>query len=624
MKTPRLAVLLAAAAVPLIVGEVAQAQYRIDTGRANDANNRVGSGGYNGGGRVYNPGAYGNDIVYGNVTGGREFRGNISSFNPYNFQAPTGANGIDRFVRDSSGTTTGGVTSYNADTVRPYYSGSQAIAPPPGYAKQPFVGGYVPQRLSAPTAADQRPDAATNFRLDSAVPTAGTYNLPGPADPDGNQSTIDPNAPPAEGGDFQLGAEGRGDRLNLRNLGGPDALSPYTTLYRQGPALSADDLKLPDGPLNQRPIDTNDTNEDARGAAVYGLPGRQGASDRNPPGAARDSNDQRTAQPADGLSDQRVGGGAINGRIQTGSRLDPLRGETGTDLNVRNVRQPQLVTPELQSSQYAALLDRLKRFQGGDQAADDGTIRPGITNRPINGSAAPGSTGQKAADAAQALTMPNRGGLTIPADAAPGAGQKSDPTATQAPPAVPNVSATAPPTAVRPQPTSPPQPVQIGSLGQGVEMAGLKNLFDKAEKQMKAGKYASAVDTYDTAEQVAPNNPLVLLGRANAELGSSYYRRAETHLRDAFTQDQALLMGQYDLKSMIGQDRLNLLVKELRDLAKNDPEQAGPVFLLAYIDYNTGDERRAAAYLDLASKRSPNDPFYAAVKKYWGGSGDSK
>ena len=50
---------------------------------------------------------------------------------------------------------------------------------------------------------------------------------------------------------------------------------------------------------------------------------------------------------------------------------------------------------------------------------------------------------------------------------------------------------------------------------------------------MKQGKFSSALDKYDQAEQVAPNNSLIKLGRANAELGASYFARADQHLREA-------------------------------------------------------------------------------------------
>ena len=93
--------------------------------------------------------------------------------------------------------------------------------------------------------------------------------------------------------------------------------------------------------------------------------------------------------------------------------------------------------------------------------------------------------------------------------------------------------------------------MKISSLAQGVNAPGLASLLKDAETQMKAGKFTSALDKYDDAEQVAPNNPLILMGRADALLGQSYYARAEQNLRKAFTQDQALLLGQYDLRSFL-------------------------------------------------------------------------
>src|SRR3954454_12292712 len=58
----------------------ALAQQRVNTGNARDANNRIGSGGYNdpaGNNRGQYVGVTGNDIVLNNVTGGKGFRGNV-------------------------------------------------------------------------------------------------------------------------------------------------------------------------------------------------------------------------------------------------------------------------------------------------------------------------------------------------------------------------------------------------------------------------------------------------------------------------------------------------------------------------------------------------------------------
>ena len=142
---------------------------------------------------------------------------------------------------------------------------------------------------------------------------------------------------------------------------------------------------------------------------------------------------------------------------------------------------------------------------------------------------------------------------------------------------------------------------------------------------MRQGKYIDALDQYDTAEQVGAKFAAIQLGRANAELGASYYTRAESDLRQAFSSDQSLLEAQYDLGAMIGQDRLQFLVKDLKEIANKEKTQSRPLFLLAYIAYNTGNERMAAGYLDLAEKRAAAaggaggsaEAFYKLVRSHW-------
>src|SRR6185503_1763622 len=84
--------LLAAAALAL--PSLAFAQGQIDAGRSNDASNRVGSNGRNDSyihinrysNTILNNG---NQVVTGNVTMGREFRGGVGYGSPYAFRAPT-------------------------------------------------------------------------------------------------------------------------------------------------------------------------------------------------------------------------------------------------------------------------------------------------------------------------------------------------------------------------------------------------------------------------------------------------------------------------------------------------------------------------------------------------------
>src|SRR5689334_19408617 len=88
----RAALLVAAGLVSVALANPASAQYRQDNGRALDANPRAGSGGQNDGGSPAgrnNPLVTGNQIITGNVTAGRQFRGPVGYSDPSEFRGPT-------------------------------------------------------------------------------------------------------------------------------------------------------------------------------------------------------------------------------------------------------------------------------------------------------------------------------------------------------------------------------------------------------------------------------------------------------------------------------------------------------------------------------------------------------
>src|SRR5688572_22068134 len=113
----------AVAALPLFATD-AHAQYRVgEDGRLLDANNRIGSGGYNTGGIPYTALMQGNRVVTGNVTAGREFRaGSNSAFingrpvstgtssiytDPLELRTNVAGENTDAFIRRSYGVTNG-------------------------------------------------------------------------------------------------------------------------------------------------------------------------------------------------------------------------------------------------------------------------------------------------------------------------------------------------------------------------------------------------------------------------------------------------------------------------------------------------------------------------------------
>jgi hypothetical protein len=582
MKKTTKFILSAAASLTLISS--AMAQYRTGSdGHLLDANNRIGSGGLNSNNSVASPGhgtdMLGNDIVTGNVTGGQQFRGFVPYTAPTAFRGNLPGEGLDRFVAQSSGAPIGNIPNNNAQVVQPFIGASQFSPQPQGFVQQPGSNAYVPQ----PPIVQQPSDARLGQTLDIpqvSLPAPGQLILPGPVDPNTQTSSVI-TASPLYGVREWNSAQAADQAFLANNVSGTNSQSPKLDPVTLQKLRS--ELTQPPPPLANQ-LNQQQNNPQSLNNAV-GVPLE---SPLNQP-----LNSDINANP----------NGLNNGGIQIANNLS-----TGQSL-----QQQFLISPQQQSTQYAALQQRFQQYAIGNrplgttsqQRLNQQRPQQGVqTNVPASPSA-PLASGQ-APNRSAPMMVPPSGTPSSAAQPATPSQQPQTPQSAVA--AVPQIT----------QSGEKPRPLQIHSLAEGVQAKGLADLLTEAETQMKAGHFHSALEQYELAEQVAPNNPLILLGRANAELGQSYYTRADTHLRQAFSGDQALLMGQYDLNTLLGQDRLQFLVSDLKAIAQRETKESRPLFLLAYIAYNTGSERKAAAYLDLAEKRAGgSDPVYDLVRKYW-------
>lgn len=577
-----------AVAMVMVTAGIASAQYRVDRSGANDANNRIGSGGRNVVSEQPKPWQFANDVIYGNVTGGKQFRGNVASRDPFAFRGNTAGRASDNFIRDSSGVSTSGTPSYNASQNREFYGASRAAPAPSGFVEIPGTGGYVPPRPSNWRTVDQRISSVTGttgyvFRPD-------LYGGGGPID-----LQYAPAAVPVPGA------------INARQL---DTLgtSDYTQLNRNvNSQLTPQQLQQLRGELNAPPTDRIDAPM---------------------PGSAM--NDRLITHPTnDTLSDSTK-------PVQFHTPLDQ---SNNAELGVRN----RLATAAEQSTAYAQLLGRrteqekLRLGQGNAEAArqfntdlakqkqDDEKKRS--EDQPTPGAGAtpgmtPGTTPGAGPDAGSNTgTAPGTG--ATPGMGAPGVGaaRPGTPAANESGPRVGSGTGAggtgATGAGAGAAAAIPPTPLRVGTFTDD-KKSGLNEMMRQAEIQMAEGKYASAMDTYESAAKVAPNNPLIKLGRTHAELGGGYYRRAEVSLRQILTADKNLLAGQYDLRTFLGAERLQMIERDLSELIQKNEKDAGPAILQAYVYYNTSNERRAAALLDLAQKRTDGkDPFVTLLKQNW-------
>jgi tetratricopeptide (TPR) repeat protein len=576
------------------VGSSTFAQVRIDTGNARDANNRIGSGGSNGGGGSRWQPINQNDIVYNNVTAGRGFHGRIQSTDGTSFHGILGSELSGNFIRQSSGAPTGLLSVNNAQQVRSIYdAASKGVNAPPGYIEQGInTGAYVPAPPPTRTSGDLR-IGAVNYDDSIAPPRPGETVLPGPV------STSDTNSLITASPLYGVRQWTRDDDQALLNDSTFRTMNDQT-LDDQTLQQFRNQLMVPSLPTASNIGQSSKVDNSAATGTL------QNAGQSTP----------NLAQPLNTPLGQQTDKPLPNGQLP-GENLANTNVGGGTLLTNQSTQQKLLSTPSQQSAQYQLMEDQLKSYlgqQGYDalqankqyntsiarlKAEDEAKMKQAAPLPGAGGPVAPGGN----VPGGNALQGQNAGGLT-PANGANSPDNKTAPIPTPGP--------------TFQKPAEKPRPLQVHSLAEGIKAQGLKQLMTQAEDQMHQGKWISAIETYQNAVRVAPNQPLVVIGRANAELAATYYVRAEDDLKQAFLSDKKVLMGQYDLRKMIGDDRLAYLLTDLKEMNAKDPKKSTPIFLLAYIAYNTGNEQQASRYLDLLEQRDKDSATLVnTLREFW-------
>jgi len=561
--------LVLAGAIALVLPSLALAQGQIDVGRSNDASNQVGSGGRNGQGlnSSYSNSSYiinnGNRVVTGNVSQGREFHGTVTYTDPSAFRGTAVGLQSENFTKNSVG------IPHSLDPVPnrsvPFFGNSQTAAPPPGFQLNSTGTGYVapPRAPAERSPQDQRLGVIDLNEPIAPLPLPGEMMMRGSLNPQQAAQQAGYLTGSSLYGVREWNPQDPADRVFLENILNRQNNTAFNRVQldpREVQRMRSEIEKALGDQQQQQPTDASVGSKQGSASDALNI---------NPLGRTFDT----PGSPA--LQNK-----PINDQVQG----QPLGSATNAE---QGVRYNLLGAARRTGTQYAELNKRLEQYNTTHPKTDSDYAREFNAEVKARNDAAE----------AKAQAGKNRNANTTPDLTHP---QTPDKTGTE--------KTTA----------KKPQPLKIKSLAQGVVGEGLSNVLKKAESLMKEGKFASALDQYDAAEAVTPNNPLIWLGKANAELGAGFFKRAEAHLQQAYMTDKALMMGQYDLGAMLGEERLTRLVTELKENYSKDKTQSMPLFLLAYIAYNTGHEPQAMAYLDLAEKMgNAHAPFYKSLQEHW-------
>jgi hypothetical protein len=603
-----LGAVMAATPVLALTGS-ALAQYRVDDSHVNDANNRIGSGGYNNTHDLTprNLSVSGNDIISGNVTGNSYFRGvPMGTDDPNFFSAGNISPTLDRFNAISAPVNYG-QRSTGASAAQVYYNGdTQSTAPPPNFVSQVGSSGYTPP--AAGSNQNQIYDSrlgyngqigAINSPADQTFKlTPGELDLPGPIDTSGNATTL--TASPLYG---------------IRDWRMDDSSSQYfLSQYSNVRVASPSDRdRVSNAAIQQMRNELNKTVlQGPDGQTQDNSANGQNPNNANPNNLALASAVGTTSNLQNGTLSAQPLGSSLNAQ--------PLNGDLTTNQGTQQTLT-DLPAPDKQSTQILELEARRQKLVAQSKTKMDSVQATKLFNeqqkykKDVEAAKTGGTNTTGAGLSGTAATQPVPMGA-IPTVATPSHGAAVPPTVPTTPPAAPPLN---------PVVTAPlhhdadEQPYVVTSLATGIRAQGLAELMKTAENQMRQGHFNSALDSYDSAEQVAPNNPFIGLGRGFAELGASYYGKAENDIRRSVTSEPALLAGKYDLKGFLGEDRLGFVIKDLSDIYQSEKDSVRPALLLGFIYHNQGDNAAAANYLSAADQRSGgHDPAVKLMREEWG------
>jgi hypothetical protein len=567
----------------------AHAQYQVGgNGHALDANPQVGSGGINGGGAGANSARINNQvlnsaIITGNVSGLNYFHGNNNrEINPNVFDGRVGTAPSD-FLNYVVGPTVGANGTHVEQQqgslgVTPVYSTSSYVgAPQPGLnpAVSPNGDLVIPAPRIDPLSQvnDSREDVGhdLNSNPDLGAPmTVGELTSINSVDASGNPSMYSSYSPLYGVRQMQTNP----DDSFYQSKFGATAVNP------NGTPLTPSAIQKMRDELNNNPVSNDDAdqiNKPVPGSLPIGqtsLSSTVGAANQALPDPALNSS----------LKDQALPGGVNSGQgMQNELKVAPAQ---------QSAQLKALQRRYAQSNQKLDAMQQTQRFneQLRANAQKDTGTGAGNTVTPPPTGVTPDNTG------VAPLAKPDD---NAPPKPGPILNGSNSGTAGNDTSAIDN------------------KPLIITSLATGIPAGGFADLMKTAEEKMRQGKFTEAVASYESAEQVVRNNPFVYLGRAFAELGSSYYGKADLDIRRAVLIDPAVLAGRYDLNGFLGQERVRFIDKELNDISGHE-SGARAFVLLAFLAHNAGNDALAASDLETAFTRGGYSGLVAEMRKAWG------
>ncbi len=157
---------------------------------------------------------------------------------------------------------------------------------------------------------------------------------------------------------------------------------------------------------------------------------------------------------------------------------------------------------------------------------------------------------------------------------------------------------------------------RVGSLAADAEDRANK-LMKQAETALAAGEYFDAEALYRQAKINAPANPLATVGLIHAQMGAGLIRSASANLHTLFEQHPELINVKYEATVLPPKERLQWLQGELQRMIDAQDHAGQPGLLLAYLGHQTQSRQLIRYGLAVAEANAPRDALLGVLRGVW-------
>ncbi len=139
----------------------------------------------------------------------------------------------------------------------------------------------------------------------------------------------------------------------------------------------------------------------------------------------------------------------------------------------------------------------------------------------------------------------------------------------------------------------------------------------EAEAALAEGRYLTAEARYRQLLRELKDDPMPRVGLIHAQLGAGMFRSAGMNLRALFVQHPELIAARYDARLLPPEDRLQWIQTELQNVISQGEGGPDAPLLLAYLGYQADSRQLVRYGLALAQAQSPRDPLLAVIREIW-------